>query len=181
MPRSSGRETVVLRALANPARQQILDLLGREPATSAMLARALRSNTGVTSYHLRELGKAGLIEQDPQLSRGRLVYWRLSAQDVRFRDPAQSEQPQLAQATIDLTLGGLTASVHHYLHRTDLDPRWRDAALFSRSALRLTATELKRFQREYLALLSRFNALSTKTSRQRKPVRVALFAFPDHD
>ena len=58
------RETTVLQALANPARQAILDVLAQEPSTSAMVARALGSNSGVASYHLRELGNAGLIEHD---------------------------------------------------------------------------------------------------------------------
>src|SRR5215213_7369722 len=48
-------EIAVLRALASTMRRAILDHLGQGPATSAMLARALDSNTGVMSYHLREL------------------------------------------------------------------------------------------------------------------------------
>ena len=84
-------EIVVLRALASQVRQDVLDHLDTGPATSAMLARALESNTGVMSYHLRELAKAGLIERD--VSRGRSRFWRLASVDVRFSDPQDSAAP----------------------------------------------------------------------------------------
>jgi DNA-binding transcriptional ArsR family regulator len=185
-------ETVTLRALASPARQRILDLLGRAPATSAMVARSLGSNTGVVSYHLRQLGKAGLIERDPQRSRGREVYWRLCAKDVRFNDPSRSEQPALAETAIDLIMSRLVASVRAYTRRSDLDPHWREAALFSRSFLHLDAAELARFQQEYLELVRRWSKRHRDGHRdgQRdghrdkadaRPIRLAMFAFPDDD
>lgn len=176
--REPDRETTVLRALGSPVRQEILDLLGRGPATSAMLARALGSNTGVMSYHLRELGKAGLIEPDNQ--QGRSLYWRLSRDDVRFGDPQQSPQPALARAAVDLILARFNTSVVTYLSRTDLPPPWRDAALFSQSATALTAAELAQFTGEYLDLIKRW-AGRTATTPDARPVRVALFAYPDSD
>src|SRR5215471_1734771 len=99
---AGGRELAVLRALGSPVRQGILELLGRGPATSAMLARALASNTGVMSYHLRELGKAGLIE--PESQHGRALYWRLSHADIRFHDPQLSPDPRAAEGAIDQLL-----------------------------------------------------------------------------
>ena len=171
-------ETVVLRALGSPVRQQILDLLARGPATSAMLARSLSSNTGVMSYHLRELGKAGLIERDAQ--KGRSLYWRLAEVDVRFGDPQLSPQPALAEAVIDLTLARQHASVTGYLRRTDLEPAWRDAALFSQSALTLTVTELAELSAEYLALVRRWTG-SRPVSTAARPVRLAMFAYPDDE
>ncbi len=173
-------ETTVLRALASPMRQQILDLLGRDSATSAMLARSLSSNTGVMSYHLRELGKAGLIERDEASSRGREVFWRLSSRDVRFNDPATSPAPELARTAIDLILSRLVTSVRGYVERTDLEPHWRDAALFSRSAVQMTAEELAEFTREYLELVTRFVG-PRETPPHARPVRVAMFAYPDED
>jgi DNA-binding transcriptional ArsR family regulator len=177
VPSPISPETAVLRALANPTRQDILDLLARGPATSAMVARALDSNTGVASYHLRELGGAGLIERDPERSRGRHLYWRVASGDVRFRDPAQSDDPVLARAAIDLIMARLTASLRAYLGRTDLDDGWREASLFSRSTVDLSAVELAGFQRDYLELVSRWAGRAPSSAT--KPVRLALFAFPD--
>jgi DNA-binding transcriptional ArsR family regulator len=169
-------ETIVLRALSSPVRQEILGHLAQAPATSAMLARSLGSNTGVTSYHLRELGKAGLIEPDAQ--QGRALYWRLTHTDVRFNDPQVSAQPQLAEAAIDLTLARFNASVRSYLGRTDLDPAWRDAALFSQSAVALTEGELAEFAEAYLTLVRRWTAPRPAPAGA-LPVRLALFAFPE--
>src|SRR5215204_2104888 len=116
-------EISVLRALASKVRQDVLDQLGNGPATSAMLARALESNTGVMSYHLRELAKAGLIEAD--VTRGRSRFWRLAPGDVRFRDPQDSAAPAMARSAIDSRLARLATSVNGYLRRDDLDPVWR--------------------------------------------------------
>jgi DNA-binding transcriptional ArsR family regulator len=172
------RDTAALQALASPFRQDVLEALATGPATSAMLARALGSNTGVLSYHLRELGRAGLIVRDPERSRGREVFWRVSDDEVSFDDPAVSDQPELAQAAIDLILHRLSRSVNTYLGRADIEPDWREAALFSRSAIAMTASELAQFSQEYLKLLRRW-------SRRRTPpegaqlVQLALFAYPD--
>ncbi len=178
MPHEHDRETAALRALSHPARQEILDLVARQPATSAMVARALSSNTGVASYHLRELGNAGLIERDVERSYGRRLYWRLAAADVRFSDPSESDQPALARAAIDLILARFTASVRRYLDRADLPSEWRQASLFSRSVISLTCSELAELNAEYLALVQRWT-VPRDTPSDARPVRLAMFAFPD--
>jgi DNA-binding transcriptional ArsR family regulator len=172
------RELAVLRALGSAVRQEILELLGRGPATSAMLARALASNTGVMSYHLRELGKAGLIE--PESQQGRALYWRLTSADVRIHDPQLSPDPPAAEGAIDRRLTQFNASLAHYRRRGDLPPTWREAALFSESAAVLTAAELTAFAQDYLALLRRWSG-RTSSDTTARPVRLALFAYPDAD
>ena len=173
------RETTVLQALANPARQAILDVLAQEPSTSAMVARALGSNTGVASYHLRELGNAGLIEHDASRSHGRQLFWKLAAADMWFSDPSESDDPVRAQTAIELVMSRLTDAVRHYLQRTDLDSGWREAALFSRSSVELTVTELAELQDEYLDLVRRWTGRRRDTAAGTRSVRLAMFAFPD--
>jgi hypothetical protein len=141
-----------------------------------MLARALASNTGVMSYHLRELSKAGLIELESQ--EGRARYWRLRSGDVRIPDPQLSIDPQTAENAIDRRLAHFSASLTHYRRRGDLSPAWREAALFSESAAVLTTTELTAFGEEYLALLCRWSG-RTSADPTARPVRIALFAYPD--
>jgi DNA-binding transcriptional ArsR family regulator len=171
-------EMAILRALGSPVRQEILDQLARGPATSAMVARALGSNTGVTSYHLRELAKAGLITQDDR--RGRSLFWRLADDDVRFRDPQTSPDPRGARAAIDVVMTRFTTSVSGYLHRGDLDAAWRDASLFSQSALTLTVDELAAFGEAYLEFLKAWRSRPPAPAQAGpRPVRVALFAYPE--
>lgn len=175
----AGDETTVLRALGHPMRQEILDALALGPATSAMLARAMDSNTGVLSYHLRELGKAGLIERDAGRSAGRAVYWRLASDDIRTGDPATAAEPGLARAAAEISLARLMQAVHTYLGRTDLAGEWHDAALFSRSSLRLTGGQLAELTAEYLTLVKRWSRRAQDPLPGAQPVRLALFAFPD--
>ena len=172
-------EITVLRALGHPVRQEILDALALGPATSAMLARAMDSNTGVLSYHLRELGKAGLIEHDAGRSGGRAVYWRLASDDIRASGPATAAQPGLARAAAEVSLARLVRAVHSYLGRSDLPGEWHDAALFSRSSLRLTAGQLAELTAEYLAFVTRWSHRARNPEPGAQPVRLALFAFPD--
>jgi DNA-binding transcriptional ArsR family regulator len=167
-------DTTVLRALASPVRQSILECLGSGAMTGAQIARELGSNTGVTSYHLRELEAVGLVEREE--TRGRSQYWRLAEGDVRFNDPRGSSDPQAAQALVDRRLGDLAAAVDRYLARDDLGDDWREAALFSQSSLRLTVDELAAFQADYLALLARWARPGRDGAT---PVRVNLFAFPE--
>ncbi len=172
-------EAAVLRALGNPVRRAILDRLARGRATGAELARELDSNTGVTSYHLRELAKVGLVELDE--SKGRSLFWRLADADVTFRDPQQSVDRAAAQTVVDERLSGLATAVDGYLNRTDLEPAWRDAALFSQSSLELTAGELAEFAAAYLELLRRWSSPRRTERSEARAVRLELFAFPLDD
>jgi len=51
-----------IRVLAHPLRFRLLGRLRLDgPATATGLARALETNTGATSYHLRQLADVGLV------------------------------------------------------------------------------------------------------------------------
>ncbi|HEY2792792.1 MAG TPA: winged helix-turn-helix domain-containing protein, partial [Micromonosporaceae bacterium] len=171
-------ELTVLRALGSGVRQSILEMLSRGPATSAMIAREMSSNTGVTSYHLRELGKAGLIEPDRQV--GRSLYWRRSRADVIFDEAQVSQSPAAARSAGDMMVARFNASLEHFLRREDLEPEWHRSALLSQAAARLTPDELAEFAGEYLTLLKRWSARVSADPRAR-PVRIALFAYPDRN
>jgi predicted ArsR family transcriptional regulator len=71
-----------IRVLAHPLRARLLGQLRLDgPATATMLASTLSTNTGATSYHLRQLAEAGLVEEDHHASHGRERWWR-SAHDM---------------------------------------------------------------------------------------------------
>ena len=52
-------------------------------ATSTTLAGALGESTGTTSYHLRVLAEAGVIEEVPERAHGRERWWRTFPTDHR--------------------------------------------------------------------------------------------------
>lgn len=62
--------TPMLKAIANPLRRQILNTLSAmESARAADLAQVLDVPANKVSFHLRELAKAGMIAEDPELAR----------------------------------------------------------------------------------------------------------------
>src|SRR6478735_2005118 len=72
-----------LRAVAHPVRNRILTALGATgPMRAADLARELGIPANQASFHLRQLAKYGLIEEDPDAGRDRRDrVWRLSSPD----------------------------------------------------------------------------------------------------
>ena len=80
----------MLRAMAHPMRMQILGSLRADgPATSAILARRLRTDSGQTSHHLRLLARYGFVVDAPELgrgARGRERWWKASAPSSRWED-----------------------------------------------------------------------------------------------
>ena len=72
-----------LRAIAHPVRNRILTELGAAgPMRAADLARDLGIPANQASFHLRQLAKYGLIEEDPDAGRDRRDrVWRLVSPD----------------------------------------------------------------------------------------------------
>lgn len=65
-----------MRVLAHPLRSRLLaQLRVHGPASASDLARDLSTNSGATSYHLRQLAEVGLI-RDSDLSQGRRRVWQ---------------------------------------------------------------------------------------------------------
>src|SRR5260221_7713240 len=74
------RDPEVMRALAHPARLAIMEYLGGgNVATATECAQVCGLSPSATSYHLRELAKAGLIEEAPSRGDGRERVWRESS------------------------------------------------------------------------------------------------------
>lgn len=77
----------VLRAVAHPVRNRILtELTASGPMRAADLARELDLPANQMSFHLRQLAKYGLIEEDPDAARDRRDrVWRpVSADGLTF-------------------------------------------------------------------------------------------------
>ncbi|GHF26439.1 transcriptional regulator [Amycolatopsis deserti] len=100
----------------HPVRVALLDLLAELGTVTANEAsRRLGYSSGLCSFHLRQLARAGLIEEAPR-GRGRIKPWRL-----RW-DSAESAEPedQSFSAILHLTpreLAELTASVRELIKR----------------------------------------------------------------
>ena len=90
--------TEQLRALAHPLRYRILEVLREGPANSTGLGKRLGESSGATSYHLRQLARFGLIEQDEAKSNGRERWWR-RREPMLLADTADDDPDHIAELT----------------------------------------------------------------------------------
>jgi len=80
-----------LRALSHPVRLRILGLLRADgPSTASALAVRLSLNSGVTSYHLRQLAQHGFVVEDPGRGNGRDRWWKAAHQSTRSGETTDS-------------------------------------------------------------------------------------------
>lgn len=171
----------VLKALAHPRRQRMLQHLGLHgPETSATLARALGLNTGSTSYHLRELAKIGFVEEVPGQGSGRERWWRAPVRDLRI--PPRSRQSEQMRAVVDeLAEADFADDFEQFLafqaRRDDLGD-WGDAFASSRGSVRLTLAEFRSFFEEYIALLNRYKRPDDAAPAGVRTVLARFSAFP---
>ncbi|WP_020661770.1 winged helix-turn-helix domain-containing protein [Amycolatopsis benzoatilytica] len=150
-----------LRALAHPLRMELLDLLTVEgPATATGLGKRVGESSGTTSWHLRQLADAGLVEEDPGRGSKRERWWKAAQDSTRMEPEDFLDDPR--------TAGTMLAYMHHYLDQNyreqaqavaDL-PRWtkewRDSSTLGRAALELTPGETRQMVEEIEAVVDRY-------------------------
>jgi DNA-binding transcriptional ArsR family regulator len=153
-------DATALRVLAHPLRSRLLTALRTGgPATATTLARALDTNTGATSYHLRKLASVGLVEETDD-GRGRERWWRPSTQSHGWTERDIAGDPEAEAASDWLRRHYLHSFVERYEAWLDESERWpldwRAAAESGDTALRVTPAQLAAFETELLALLDRY-------------------------
>src|SRR3954451_14219136 len=121
-----------IRVLAHPLRARLLGTLRMDgPATATRLAQALGTNTGATSYHLRQLAEAGLVAEDPGAGRGRERWWR-AEHDVSSWHRSAYAGDEDAMAAVDwLNSFGVRRLADHVEAWLRIEPdepaEWQDA------------------------------------------------------
>ncbi|MBE1488944.1 ArsR/SmtB family transcription factor [Plantactinospora soyae] len=150
-----------IRVLAHPLRARLLVALRADgPATATGLAQTLGTNSGATSYHLRQLADAGLVVEEPDRGAGRQRWWRAAHQLSSWSASDFDDNPD-ARAAADW--------LHRYALRTHADQaerwvagqhrypaQWRDAASLSDFLLRLTPAQLRQLNDDLYAVVDRY-------------------------
>ena len=149
-----------LRALAHPLRLQLLQVLHEGPATASQLARRLGESSGSTSYHLRALHRAGMVEEAEQRN-GRERWWqrppeRLLIPNSVPADASESERAELQAAHAQIesilvdrdeqALGRWTEI------RYDLPLEWQDSQWIGNFRMWATADEVRDFVQAVIEL-----------------------------
>lgn len=148
-----------LRALAHPLRLELVGLLRQHgPSTATRLAERLGVNSGSASYHLRQLGAAGFVEEDAERGNARERWWRSVHQSTWFNDPELAEQePEVALAYLQSVAARYTLRTQRALGELLTMPRaWRDTFDMSDWPLRLTPAEAAALHDELRDVVSRY-------------------------
>ncbi|MEU8004769.1 helix-turn-helix domain-containing protein [Catellatospora sp. NPDC049111] len=150
-----------IRTLAHPLRARLLGLLRLDgPATATTLARLLDTNTGATSYHLRQLGDVGLVVEEAELGTGRQRFWRAAHDTSTWRPTDFDDDPdaRAAAAWIEhqqLKLMGEQAE--RWLAAQQTAPQeWREAATISDTVLTLAPSRLRALNDEIWELIVKY-------------------------
>lgn len=147
-----------LRALSHPTRLRMLGLLRREgPATATALAARVGVNTGAASYHLRQLGEHGFIEEDAERGDARDRWWKASHQsthaDLELR--ASDEDADSSEAYLhSVALLYTEILMQHVDERRYLPEPWREASTTSDWHLRLTPERAEQMKQALVAVIA---------------------------
>jgi DNA-binding transcriptional ArsR family regulator len=177
------KDAVLMRALAHPARISIVEHLGQvEAATATECAEVVGLSPSATSYHLRALAKAGLIEDAPGRGDGRERVWRAVVHGYTVRTDADAD-PETKQAERELIETFLTwedTRVRRALARIDQEPReGSEASFFSEVSAVMTADELRQFGESLQELVKPYKRrYRTDPPEGVRAVSVQLRGFP---
>lgn len=179
-------DAATLKAFAHPLRMRMYDhLKDHGPATASMLARAMGESTGQTSYHLRQLEKHGLIEEDPDRGTARERWW--IAAGFSFTPDAIGTD-EGARTTLQVVqqhqLQTRAARLQEWLARSpEEDPRWVAVASSNEVTLPLTPAELEEMSLAIAAVMrehldrARERRAAGETA-DRRTVKIYQYSFP---
>jgi len=142
-----------MRAMVHPLRMRIIDALRNDgPSTASRLAAQLGESSGATSYHLRVLADAGVIEEDPGRGNGRERWWR-RVQPIYFPTDAESPEERAVEVAGRLLhIEREDEALRRFLLAFDeLPTEWNEATFTGSFPVYLTADELLAFGLEWLA------------------------------
>jgi DNA-binding transcriptional ArsR family regulator len=184
-PRQARIDTAALRVLAHPLRTRLLSRLRLEgPATATVLAQALDTNTGATSYHLRRLADVGLVEEVHERS-GRERWWRAAHEMHSFSASDFAGDPD-SEAALEWLQGEYFRLFQRHAEEWAAEEaewplEWRDAAGASDYLLRLTPAALTAMQKEIHAVVESYRTADSDRVADPEARRVFFYvhSFPE--
>jgi predicted ArsR family transcriptional regulator len=155
-PRPELHDPRVLRAIAHPIRNRILtELDAHGPLRAADVARLLGVPANTASFHLRQLAKFGLVEEDPDAARDRRDrVWRpteAAGYDVSLGEIEKAPGGKAASAVFRRTKEAWTHRLVSEAYGDDRTPGIHRAV--TEQAVRLTKAEARELTEELIAVV----------------------------
>jgi DNA-binding transcriptional ArsR family regulator len=176
-----------LRALAHPLRLQLLQVLHAEgPATASQLGRRLGESSGATSYHLRALHRAGMVEEAEQRN-ARERWWQRTPQRLMIPnsvppDASDAERAELkaAHAQIESILVDRDENaLGRWMEiRYDLPLEWQDAQWIGNSRMWATADQVRQFVETVLESIEPLRTAPQSDDPERREVHFTFRVLP---
>jgi DNA-binding transcriptional ArsR family regulator len=172
-------EAAELRALADPVRLDLFDLVRREgPLTVQSASARLGLPIEEASSHLQQLAEAGLIDRDDSGS------WSTEARGIYFEIPDEPTAQQAARElsnTMLLRYGSIPSEWVRHVEPL-LDVSWARAAGLFNARTELTPEELRRLQEDLERLLEPYtNRSAEDRPAHASPVRITAYFLPEPD
>ncbi|MFR9776242.1 ArsR/SmtB family transcription factor [Micromonospora sp. MS34] len=172
-----------VRVLAQPLRTRLLGALRvNGPATATRLAELLGTNTGATSYHLRQLAEVGLVTEDPDRGTGRQRFWRAAHDMTNWENTDFDDDPD-ARAALEWLQG---EQVRHFAEiaerwfaaRDEWSPAWRDAFGMGDIFMTIPSARLEALKAEVWQLLERYRNEADPAEPGAEQVQIFLATLP---
>jgi DNA-binding transcriptional ArsR family regulator len=176
------REVEALRVLAHPMRQRILRYLHQAgPATSTTLARDLGENSGIMSYHLRQLAEYGFVQEIPERGQGRERWWRVTPEPLWI--PREGLSPEAQAEAAGLRSPGLAEDLEGLERfraaRASMGEWGRGTWAVMRTRLALTREEAARLIVEQRELIRRYQREAADAPAGARTVVLGFLAYPE--
>jgi DNA-binding transcriptional ArsR family regulator len=176
------REVEALRVLAHPMRQRILRYLMRVgPATSTTLAAALGENSGIMSYHLRQLAEFGFVQEVAERGQGRERWWQAGPRPMWIPREGLSLEAQAEVA--GLQPPGLAEEMEGFERfraaRETMGEWGRGTWAVMRTRLTLTREEAGQLIADQQELLRRYQRESADAPDGARTVVFGFLAYPE--
>lgn len=178
-----------LRTLAHPLRMRLLSVLRLEgPATATQLAQRLQSDSGKTSYHLRQLAQVGLVGEDETRGNRRDRWWAALHDSTQWNPADHLDDPDTTAAT-DWLAGHVVRQhaqwAETYVHARDTwGAAWIDASTLSDYLLELTPARLRDLVEEVGEVIERYRTADEPADADtgdRERVSIVFYGFPNPD
>ncbi len=163
-------DPAVLKALAHPVRQRLLNLLSADDVVTATdAAQSVGMTPSAVSHHLRQLEKYGLVVRVDPAGDARERPWRMAAARINL-DPGALDVA--GRAALDVIVGNevveLSQRIQSHLDadRDDSAPGWGPYTGLARTDLWLNQQEVAQLQTDLQGLLDGLR--KGRTTRRRR-------------
>ncbi len=182
--RGSRADMDAIAALHHPVRRRLLESLRLDgPATASQLAGHTGEMVGNVSHHLKVLGKAGLIQEAPELAKDRRERWwrwlpvRMEWSSADFAGEPAGEM--IAGAAEEQNLSYHVDKVRAWwAARGSYDAQWERAAFATEWWVKATPEELGELWERINAILQEFAGRDIDDGVDREDIFLFAHGFP---